>query len=56
MTICRSDICSEEGGASRCERCGALVCMCHGVNVGEHTFCPRHRMRGYWLAFWGLLR
>lgn len=55
-SVCLSVICHAEGCSARCERCGDLVCKRHSIRLKEHTFCSHHRMSGYWLAFWGLLK
>lgn len=55
-SICLRVICHAEGCSARCEYCGSLVCKRHSIELNEHTFCSHHRMNGYWLAFWGLLK
>ena len=54
--VCSRVVCKDENCGSRCEHCGDLVCGRHAVRIGGHNFCSRHRMHGYWLAFWGLLK
>lgn len=54
--ICARTVCNQEGCASRCEKCGSIVCGRHKVELGGHVFCPHHRLYGLWLGFWGLLK
>lgn len=52
--VCARVLCSKEGCARRCERCGSMVCVRHAVKLGEKTFCWRCRWHGRWLKWWGV--
>jgi hypothetical protein len=54
--VCARVLCSKEGCAHRCERCGSMVCTRHIVKWGARVFCSNCRLRVYWLSFWGLLK
>jgi len=52
--VCARVLCSKEGCAKRCERCGSMVCVRHAVKLGEKTFCWHCRWHGRWLRWWGV--
>ena len=47
-------VCSMEGCALQCVRCGAVVCRKHSRTYGEKTYCRRCRWVYYWRLFWRL--
>jgi len=51
-TVCARPVCRTEGCASRCSRCGGLICTDHAREVRGRIYCVHHMASAYFASFW----